>query len=138
LRDLSRGPPGMLEPARWELIAAIGHVLAAEHAEAEHFGGRQIRIEPRSEIATDRLDAFVTVIPLDRSSHVAVGPEIDDIVKRMGSAKLAAPIGSASAALGRIELAHNPPAGAGPWQRAAYRPPLLVPDPFLSVRPKTS
>ena len=69
--------PGMLEPACRELIAAIGHVLATEHTEAKHFGGRQIRFELWIEVATDRLDEFVAVIPLhpiidcDRSSHTA-------------------------------------------------------------------
>jgi hypothetical protein len=75
---------GVFEPTRRELIAAIGHVLAAEHAEAKHIGRRQIRFELRIEVATSRLDAFVAIIPLhpiidrDRSSHIAAGPEIDD------------------------------------------------------------
>ena len=66
----------MLEPACRKLIGAIGHVLAAEHAEAKHFGWRQIRLEPRIEVATDWFDEFVAVIaphPIiycDRTSHL--------------------------------------------------------------------
>ena len=54
----------MLEPARRKLVGAIGYVLAAEHAEAKHFGWRQIRLEFRIEVATDWFDEFVAVIPL--------------------------------------------------------------------------
>ena len=78
----------MLEPARRKLIAAIGHVLAAEHAEAKHFGGRQIRLELRIEVATNRLDEFVAVIPLhpiidcDRSSHIAAAQFTADLGAR--------------------------------------------------------
>jgi hypothetical protein len=54
----------MLEPACRKLIGAIGHVLATEHTEAKYFGGRQIRLEFRIEVATDWLDEFVAVIPL--------------------------------------------------------------------------
>jgi hypothetical protein len=42
----------MFEPTRRELIAAIGHVLAAKHAEAKHIGRGQIRFELRMEFAT--------------------------------------------------------------------------------------
>jgi hypothetical protein len=69
----------LLEPAGRELIAAIGHVLTAEHTEAKHFGRRQIRFELRIEVATNRLDAFLAVIPLhpiidgDRFPHIAAG-----------------------------------------------------------------
>jgi hypothetical protein len=74
----------MLEPARWELISAISHVFAAEHAKAKHFGRRQIRFELRIEFATNRLNAFVAVIQLhpiidrDPSCHIAAGSEVDD------------------------------------------------------------
>jgi len=73
----------MLEPARWELLSAIGHVFAAEHAEAKHFGGRQMRFELGIEFATNRRDAFIAVIPLhaiidrDPSCHIAARSEID-------------------------------------------------------------
>jgi len=66
----------MLEPACRKLIAAIGHVLTTEHAEAKHFGWRQIRLELQIKIATNRRDEFVAVIPLhpiidcDQSSHM--------------------------------------------------------------------
>jgi hypothetical protein len=54
----------VFEPTRRELIAAIGHVLAAEHAEAKHIAGGQIRFELRMEVATGGLDALVAVILL--------------------------------------------------------------------------
>jgi hypothetical protein len=74
----------MFEPTRREFITAIGHVLAAEHAEAKHIGRVQIRFELRMEVATSGLDALVPVILLhliidrDQSSHIGAGPEIDD------------------------------------------------------------
>ena len=55
---------GVLEPARRKLIGAISHVFAAEHTEAKHFGWRQIRLEFRVEVATDRFDEFVAVASL--------------------------------------------------------------------------
>jgi hypothetical protein len=67
---------GTLEPACWELITAIGHVLATEHPEAKHFGWRKIRFELRIEIAANRLDELVAVISLhpivdcDRPLHI--------------------------------------------------------------------
>jgi len=43
---------------------AIGHILAAEHAEREHFARRQFRCEARREISADRLGSVVHVASL--------------------------------------------------------------------------
>ena len=37
-----------------KFAAAVGHVLAAEHAEPEHLRGRELRLELRIEIAAGR------------------------------------------------------------------------------------
>jgi hypothetical protein len=49
------------EPARRKLVAAVGHVLPAEHAEAQHLLRRELRLEPRREVAPDRLGPVVDV-----------------------------------------------------------------------------
>jgi hypothetical protein len=70
----------MFEPTRRELIAAIRHVLAAEHAEAKHIGRGQIRFKLQMEVAPRGLDALILlhlIIDRDRSSHIGAGPEID-------------------------------------------------------------
>src|SRR4051812_7788548 len=56
----ARREPGAREPALGKLLPGIRHVLAAEHAEAEHLLRRELRLELRIEIAADR-----------RRSHVA-------------------------------------------------------------------
>src|SRR5262249_677863 len=52
------------EPAFWKFLAAVGHVLAAEDAEAEHLARREIGLELRIEIAADRRGEHVAVASL--------------------------------------------------------------------------
>ena len=61
---------GMGEPARRELVAAVGHVLAAENAKTQHLLWRELRLEPGSEIAPHRLGPVIDVAMLH--------PVIDD------------------------------------------------------------
>jgi hypothetical protein len=48
------------QPLR-EFAAAIGHVLAAEDAEAEHLARRELRLELRIEVAAGRRRQLITV-----------------------------------------------------------------------------
>ena len=58
-----------LEPARGELLAAIGHVFAAKHTKREHFCGRQFRLEFRIKVATDRIGQLVPIALLHTVIH---------------------------------------------------------------------
>src|SRR5262249_9477509 len=66
---------GACEPARRKLLAAIGHVLAAEHAKGEHLLRAEVRAKVRIEVASDGLGQPVPKRPLH--------PVIDDY--RLGS-----------------------------------------------------
>src|SRR6187431_500816 len=61
-------PPGAQlgagEPAAWELLLAVRHVLPAEDAEPQHLFRRQIRRERRREVPADRLGTPVGVAAL--------------------------------------------------------------------------
>ena len=52
------------KPALRELGAAVGHVLAAEHAELQHLPRRQLRRERRIEVPSGRLGAVIDVSAL--------------------------------------------------------------------------
>ena len=49
------------EPAAWELVDRVGHVLAAEHAEAKHLVGWQIGIKIGIKIAPRRLAQDIAI-----------------------------------------------------------------------------
>ena len=51
----------ILEPAGRELVAAIGHVLPAKHAQAQHLFRGQLRREPWREIFSRRLRAVILI-----------------------------------------------------------------------------
>ena len=54
----------MGEPARRKLVAAVGHVLAAKHSEAQHLLWRELRRESGLEIAPHRLGPVVDIAML--------------------------------------------------------------------------
>lgn len=54
----------MGEPTQRKLVAAVGHVLAAENAKTQHLLWRELRLEPGSEIAPRRLGPVVDVAML--------------------------------------------------------------------------
>src|SRR5262249_3282578 len=58
-----------LEPARRELIPAIPHVLAPEHAEMEHLRGGQLRLELRIEILPRPRDHLIAIAMLHPVVH---------------------------------------------------------------------
>ncbi len=49
---------------RWEFLPAIGHVLAAEYAEAQQLGRRQVGPELRVEVLADRHGSLIAVVLL--------------------------------------------------------------------------
>ena len=49
------------EPARWKLVAAIGHIFSAEHAKFEHLFRRQVRREPWMKRSPNRFCAKINV-----------------------------------------------------------------------------
>src|SRR5262245_19039531 len=55
------GELGTLKPAPRELFGAVGHVLAAEHAEPKHLGRRQVRAEFRIKAPACSCRKLVTV-----------------------------------------------------------------------------
>ena len=55
---------GAREPARGKFLPAVGHVLAAEDTERQHFLRCQLGFELRIEISPDRFRQDVTVAPL--------------------------------------------------------------------------
>ena len=55
---------GTGKPARRELRGTISHIPSAENAECQHLLGRQLGLELRIEIASDRFCPEVTVAPL--------------------------------------------------------------------------
>src|SRR5688572_20187607 len=57
-----------LEPARRELVAAVGEILSPENTQLEHVSGRQLRSEVGIEIATLRLHERIHIALL----HVVV------------------------------------------------------------------
>src|SRR5688500_16910640 len=57
------------EPARRKLIATVGHVLAAEHAEAEHLLRSEVRREVRVESPPRWLRELVRVAALHQVVH---------------------------------------------------------------------
>src|SRR5215212_3610673 len=59
-----RAQLGVVEPAIRKLAAAIGHVLAAEDAQCEHPGRRQLGAEGGVEMLALRLRQVVDVSPL--------------------------------------------------------------------------
>src|SRR4051812_37090619 len=65
----ARREPGAGEPAVGKLLAGIRHVLAAEHAEAQHLLRRELRLELGIEIATDRRRSLVAVALLHLVVH---------------------------------------------------------------------
>src|SRR5688572_2585953 len=72
------------EPRLRELVPAIGHVFAAEHAEPQQLGRRQLGPEGRIEVAADGLAHLVAVALLhpvvdddDVLAHVlTLGPDV--------------------------------------------------------------
>src|SRR6185312_15678423 len=55
---------GLREPARREFLAAVGHVLAAEHAEPKHLGRRELRLEAGIEVAAGRRRQGIAIATL--------------------------------------------------------------------------
>src|SRR5690242_5117850 len=54
----------MGKPTGRELVAAVRHVLAAEHAKAQHLHWREFRFEPGREMASHRLGPVVDISTL--------------------------------------------------------------------------
>src|SRR3974390_2367286 len=52
------------EPTRGQLLATVGHVLAAEDAEPKHLFRRQVGLELRIEAAADRCNEIIAVTAL--------------------------------------------------------------------------
>ncbi len=83
---------GAFEPRQRELVAAIGHVPAAEHTKPKHFGRREVGFELRIEVATNRLDKFVAIVPLHpiinsyRSSHAAMPQKVQQGIRLINKA----------------------------------------------------
>ena len=59
-----RAESGLLKPILGKLIAAIGHVSSAEHAEPEHLLGRNLGTEVGMEAATRRSIQCIRVLAL--------------------------------------------------------------------------
>src|SRR5580704_17462142 len=55
------GELGAREPARWKLLDAVGHVLAAEHTKLQHLRRRQLGTKLRIEAAANRCSERVAV-----------------------------------------------------------------------------
>src|SRR6185312_6753910 len=74
--------PGAREPTLGKLAPAVGHVLAAEHAEANHLGRRQLGLEVRIEIAAGGSHTHIAVALLHlvlngnrAARHCVYGPQ---------------------------------------------------------------
>ena len=55
---------GAHESVLWKFLGAVSHIFAAEHAEPQHLGWRQVGAEVGIEFAADRLRQLVVIAAL--------------------------------------------------------------------------